>query len=833
MTLLNTKYPIFEADQVLSQKHLNGLVSYLEEQDRASRIHLLGMGIVCGLELQKPNATTINISCGTGITSLGFLIPFEAGSYTYYKKTTISDNFLAPDFGNENYLKEIYKYRSSEILDEETAITEGFYHSLGEIEELIKETDLKKENNSVKKVEKLTTAILKDKIVMLLLEVNLMNEKNCVTTDCKESGKHIEFKIRPLLIKQSFIKKFPLGLNECVNYHFDTLVLPRYNTPKTNLVTGAQVLSLFDELIDSSKNNISKVIKKVYERYYNSFSSLSKYGRLGNVLTRIELIQQNINNFHKQYVWDWMADIVATYNEIVTFHTCHPEVCCPNKQKFPFHLLLGSTEFSTKELPLDSNLHYFRTTFIKTGILAQTDNNKIELQILLEKLIHQIDYFSLRENEVEKKGIKITPSLLGSQQLSERAIPFYYNEIKDLNNKWSPKLTFKNKQHNILSYHSEEYNPDNDAINIPLKFDIESYNFFRIEGHVGQEYTYALKTLEAIKNSYRLPFKVIALNATEYENKRLDISIFKGDFGDMELDYDLVSRDWENVIGKLIDWFEDNYNAITPYFSNTTILNIFIRDLKKGRNLMKESLVEFIKIYYTFINTYEKIEGKAEEQREAIFKNLPNDKNPTFAEDLIDHLDAIVLVCQKGEFRALFQAAQEKWTTIGEDITLKKFIEKHPGMEHKAGVSKGGTFIMIYQDATAYKSKDIFTKDEKKKIVKYKGIVNVSKTTGTHLANFKKMFSSYASTQLPKEKATHLEKYIDTFIQKQPELEAIETTIETIPNQIILADFFLPYICCSNGNNINLILENANTEPIVADFDGDDFDKNDFFTNKL
>ena len=105
MTPLIKDYPIFEADQVLSQTHLNKLIGYLEEQDRMSRIALLGMGIVCGLDVIRPNATTVHISCGTAITSLGFLIPFDNSKYTHYKETNISEHFLHPDLEKHQYLQ--------------------------------------------------------------------------------------------------------------------------------------------------------------------------------------------------------------------------------------------------------------------------------------------------------------------------------------------------------------------------------------------------------------------------------------------------------------------------------------------------------------------------------------------------------------------------------------------------------------------------------------------------------------------------------------------------------------------------------------------------------
>ncbi len=44
-------YPEFVADQVLTADHLNELFDYLDEQDRLTRRCLIGIGIVCGLEV--------------------------------------------------------------------------------------------------------------------------------------------------------------------------------------------------------------------------------------------------------------------------------------------------------------------------------------------------------------------------------------------------------------------------------------------------------------------------------------------------------------------------------------------------------------------------------------------------------------------------------------------------------------------------------------------------------------------------------------------------------------------------------------------------------------
>ena len=85
---LPKEYPVFEANQVLTNAHLNDLVEYLEGHDRASRANLSGIGIVCGLE---PSLETrsgnlgLRVTKGVGVTSAGYLLRITEGHYTRRK----------------------------------------------------------------------------------------------------------------------------------------------------------------------------------------------------------------------------------------------------------------------------------------------------------------------------------------------------------------------------------------------------------------------------------------------------------------------------------------------------------------------------------------------------------------------------------------------------------------------------------------------------------------------------------------------------------------------------------------------------------------------------
>ena len=92
----------------------------------------------------------------------------------------------------------------------------------------------------------LTEEILDDKVIMLLLEVPLIDEKNCVAIDCADKGKRIEFKARPLLIDRKLLEDSDILLNLCQNKFFAFKPITKFNVPKTYLVTGQHIIDAFN-----------------------------------------------------------------------------------------------------------------------------------------------------------------------------------------------------------------------------------------------------------------------------------------------------------------------------------------------------------------------------------------------------------------------------------------------------------------------------------------------------------------------------------------------------------------------------------------------------------
>lgn len=809
MEAYNTSiYPVFEADQVLSQKDLNLIVSHLEEQDRITRKNLIGLGIVCGLDLSFPTANSAMISCGTAVTSLGFQINWKEKVFTQIHDFEISDQFLKPDYTRESYLDAIFKYAPT-------------YQPIKKCSEL-----LPSDSNDVNK-KPIPNNFFDDKVVVLLLELSLIDQKNCVTTNCDDKGKRMEFNIRPLVIPISDLNN-PLFTKYQAAKQFPRLTFPRYNVPYKNIVTGTQVLEEFKKVYnDGFVNEISTAISNLYSEFKDTVAQDSNFQILDNSKSKIDanvaIYKASLNI---QYVWDWIYDLVDTHNEIINFKKINPSICCVDESIFPFHVTLGGNS---------PDKIIYRTPFIKTLQGNLKENAKLnELRILFKKLVLLLSSF-----EVPKVGaVRITPSSHGNTPLSKKAIPFYYNSILEVNKSWNPKLTVKNQNESILSYHSKTANYTTIAsVKEPLLYDIEPYNFFRIEGHIGMPYKKAINDLSIIKNTYALPFKITALNAVAFANKEVDIIKFDGRWDDLETDYDLARKRIYNITEFVIKWMDLRRNELDQknIISKQNIDN-FKNILAQLKNLLSNDLKEFLPNYKSFYDIFKQLNYVFLFHKWCI--ELQNATLSTIAEDLIDRLDDINELFLDDPFTVIYEEAYLRWQKTYKELFFATFLAKHPGIEHKAGVTKGGTFVLVYVDTTIFKaaaSPVVFT-NLLNSITSYKNSIPIEASVKENLISSVK-FDDYKSQIITKPKAESIDKckaesdtikkdlleiakfnldqnytaqmssYILENLKGALQYE-VGSAVEKNPfQQTIIADFYLPYVCCSEGNTLEIKIE--------------------------
>lgn len=835
MEAYNTSiYPVFEADQVLSQKELNLLVSHLEEQDRITRKNLIGLGIVCGLELSFPSPTTVKIACGTAATSLGFQINWKETTFSQYHNFEVSDQFLQPDYTREPHLDAIFKHATK-------------YEPIKKCFELLP-SDTSAEDKMT-----IPANFFNDKVVLLFLEVTLIDQKNCVTTNCDDKGKRIEFNIRPLVVPITEVTS-PLLTEYQLPEKYTKISFPRYNVPYKNIVTATDVLNGFKKVYkDTFLTSTAIAIKKVYIDFKSILPQGINLTILENCKAKMEAtVETYKESVSIQYLWDWLFDITETYNEIIAFQEVNPSLCCVDERLFPFHVALGGNS---------ADKAIYRTPFIKTLNGVELENSKRkEITLLFEKLATILSSFEIPKTNV----IKVTPSSLGKIPLTEKAIPFYYNSILELNKKWNPQLTEKKENDTILSYHATIPNYTNKPeIKEPLLFDIEPYNFFRIEGHIGMNYQEAITDLTTLKDNYNLPFKVIALNAQSFVGKEVDITKHKGDWGDLELDYDMSRTKVFNITQSVVNWITLNKAKIT---SESLMTDATIASLKSILNevktLLTEDLTEFLSNYKSFYEIFKNLNILFLFHRFCLTLNRTT--LSVIAEDLIDHLDEINELFLEDPFTVIYNEALKRWNVIYKELFLSTFLQKNKGFEHKAGVTKGGTFILVYSDSSIFKKTIIPPKQLAllNTITNYNAAINLgpgsqsikdeitstvllTKTNfGTQLPynpnvlkdckeqteNIKDNLIKLASYNLANNYPQHMQDFFIGNLSSLLQFEAAPVSnANTIPERIVLADFYIPYLCCSEGGNINIII--GNQEQTIGDFDPIDFNSDDFNTN--
>lgn len=827
----NSKYPVFEADQVLSQKHLNSVVSYLEEQDRLSRTGLLGMGIVCGLEISHPQPNQVKIGCGTAVTSLGYEINWEEKLFTFYHNLELSANFLGANYSKEPFLEPMLKY-GSKYLPFKNAI------------ELLEPTTTELVKTAI------PNGFFNDKVVLLILETALIDEKNCVNTNCDDKGKRLEFTVRPLVINNSDIAPLLLSGFD-IKKASQKIVTPRYNVPFKNLVTGQQVLDGFKNWYDDAfLTQLSNQINAIYNTNKNVLKSTSDFSSLNNCKTQLtQTINANKDKLQIQYVCDWIGDIVSAYNEIVDFENQNPTFCCFDESQFPFHIILGN-------INMENN---FRTPFVKTGNTDKEILLRNKLNILFERLVLLVKSWSITDTV-----IRITPTIYGKTPLSKKSIPYYYSNFLDLNKKWNPDKTVKNKTNEILSYQSEKPNyTDLQWVKKPLLYDLEPYNFLRIEGHIGRNYLEVLTELSSLKDTYNLPFKTIALNAVDYVGKEVDITKHQGDWSDLEVDYDLARKKVYNITEFVINWITSNKTEIVKQtIMNEATITSLKNILNEVKTLLTEDLNEFLPNYKSFYEIFKNLNVLFLFHR---FCLLWGKKDLTIlVEDLIDHLDQINELFLEDSFTVLYEEALKRWNTSFKDLFLSTFLQKNKGMEHHAGVSIGGTFILIYSDSSIFKPQQIppkylvlldsiksytdsFTfgtveetkniKEDLTKSVLYKktkftrtdsfdeaALKDCKNQTENIKANLIKVAQQNMANNYP----VHLQEFFLSNITTLFQFEPLVLAENNAPQKVVLADFFLPYIQNPEENNINIIIGNPETK--VGDFEKADFNNDDFNT---
>ena len=866
-------YPIFEPNQVLSDVHLNQAFNYLDEQERLTRANLIGIGIICGLEVRlevkSQTEAIIHLSKGCGVTSEGYLIeePEDVSMVSYREYKLPGD----PDYP---------AFKDSSSPSTQYSLWELF--PAGEPD-----------------TTQLTTSFLNDKAVLLFLELKREGMRNCSPNNCDDKGSVMTATVRRLLMNVSDLKKIiektkgldggltSTELEEILlaRLNLPDLGLPRYDVPNKRPSTTEQVMAAFLSIFSSGiVNNTGGALRSAYaafglllkEEYpTDPFAGFSKkFGFLNSVPENM------VQVLFLQYYYDFFDDLIKAYNELRWKGAELLCSCCPPDKLFPRHLVLGV---------LDENSSGYRQRFLASPAIGRCEETVNELKQLFRRMVKMVDFFTdtppmpkATSKATEDEQIRITPSKLGDVLLSDKAIPYYYTLPMYLF--WDPEKTRHGRVKQNLSYRSYEYNPSApDALN----YDLEPYNFLRIEGHLGKDYQKVLTRLIYLKDLYRLPIEIIALRTGAFdENIAVDLNQEKCWFQDLEAIYDaqreeLLSTLCEgtmylydiqiegsnlpagtpqlpllkkyspnfsykaDTVGAWCEKYLTRFQSI-PYIDvdqnkidDNALLGVYCMlftgtvapDAKYYAHIV--SIYYFTKLaevlpdsldalgYADFENKYQDLIGLIRYFRSDAVKNISKEFQKFIPEeDLIDHFDQVLFSCKLEPVKAIHEEYKRRIKEIKQKQFLSYFLKKNPGIQHKAGVPLGGTFIVVYHQHPEPETISKISKGVKvatrlvRKVADTENTMPLARDAQTSVVD--SITRIYSNTNLASD--PDIKNVISLLIDQSPDLivnqpglrdptfAAISKAVGELEDGTVIADFFLPYICCSDCTPVQFIL---------------------------
>ncbi|MFN6581499.1 MAG: hypothetical protein RMX68_016650 [Aulosira sp. ZfuVER01] len=593
-------YPVFTPNQVLTKDDLNNLVNYLDEQNRLTRAYLIGVGIVCGLEVSSTYETAkaqIQISGGCGITSEGYAIALPTTTLTHYQtEQTVSAALFAPSQTQEPEASTAppANYKVIELFEQSSSNRPALHEAPdGSLRD---ETAFKK--------------FLSDRVLVVVCELqveqrdlcrldynNLSQERSLLyrffllprksDTDNKaiaaETLLKTGFQMKQLpaywqgfdtetvfTARDRYLQEFDIKLQQFRDFAPKVQRFGYVQTKEddnsvdlTKIINYTTFRDNYCDICQNAIEAIDKAFPKLFRLFSPFFSSFQPNSAddFRNLKARLELILKGIKpqipeqtvppekvepTYTLQYFYDYLSQLVAAYNELAEAAFDLMDDCTPDIQRFPKFLMLGIVPPPNQVLKGYEPASAYRSHFTQPPIYNGNQLRVKQVRHLCDRLLKLCQEDSFYLLPFSDTPLKITPSKDSSVSLSEQAIPYYFN-YSEVYRYWSYDAYRKGRSHLLPAYFSLK--EDDKTASTPARDDLayrlDGLNFYRIEGHIGKANGDALKRIQEYQRRYNLAFDVITLKlGSEASLQDLNIS---GQFDDLESDFRRMKETFEKI----------------------------------------------------------------------------------------------------------------------------------------------------------------------------------------------------------------------------------------------------------------------------------------------
>ncbi|MBX2926826.1 MAG: hypothetical protein KF852_03225 [Saprospiraceae bacterium] len=729
-----TQLPVFAPNQVLRAEDLNNLAAYMDFQARLSRIFTIGIGPLNGL-LVEPDCSAdgliqgISISPGFGISSDGHLFQIrERCVFSYIRKVPSGDTL----------------YRCvEEALEPEDAQSSDMFE-LSEVEEggfnLFNEFDINGNCSFA---------------VVLVRCVEEIERRRCFT-DCEAAGADRSASIRAVLVPSDWVTPQEGtgngGQATVINFTQPSPSLRRFgynpNTPNCIKLCGIHTWHEFYQAywrqlqaVGTVPLSLISALNRLHADFRLKLGDTTDAQLGGRITERINFYSNGEAAYMNiQYLYAYLRDLLVAYRELVEVAE-GMTVLDVNAEgddelggfidAFPGHLVLGCLSGCGPQSPNPPNL---RSLSIPSGIKDFGNPQRVLADSLYSRLVALTEKNTLPS--VGGVEIRITPGLYRKNTLNGRAIPFYYQGISS--EVWNSEQA---KQFLSHRYAAQDANH-------PLLSEYCEYDFFRVEGHIGQPLVGALAEISKLRECYNIAFDIQQVRigpGAELEMNQEPV------FGEMD---ELYQNTRADVLCKLdelpVGTVDDQIATIRTALTAAT----FLRQLP--RNDLPAGTVT------------DDCCGPVVER--ALSDDFANALNA-----VVNALNAVgannaTLRIAFSSALSIFQELVRKYHRMAQELERQRafcgFAHQHPGLEHKGGVPKGGTLVLVY----AYR----FAND----------LVRSNVRTTLQVP--------------PGEMRTDEQLIADASASGN---EALIRYLQQVQNltSTVVADFCLPYLCCSNA----------------------------------
>lgn len=562
-----------------------------------TRIKLLGIGIVCGLEVFRDSQCFISVTKGVGITSEGDIVCIADKTIKYYKEYNDPNNYFNTLINCKSGA-DPKKCTVFQLLEHrEDGAFSIVPQSLDAVEKpfLDDKVILLYLEDAVKMTVRLL--LIDEQDMWAILKCGCIMDSHCIQTEPKEDedisifDKDTENALpgdeelynavdKKYMLNALTIRRFGYGSVDIGDLNVgdskEENLLPNFDfTDTTSDKRKEKFFKEYELIIDEALKNIDDEIDKLHN-YFGCMIDACHCKEKDNepevkspcnpvnteAATETGLQMHNIKIFNNyftfinkkwavykknrkpvesvQYFYDFIKDLVDTYNELLNELYELANDCCTGRECFPKHLMLGRIK---EEVSFQASI--FRQGYEQPPVYNGNANRLQQIRFLHWRMVIMMkcfyvpdwelddfsdeSYYDVLQIEGEKKlgqdpklPVRITPGRLFNELLGRQTIPFYYNLSNSpysMQYYWDHLSTKHNREDHQLSFFNKEIPgySNMDFVIHPFVYSLSQYPFYRVEGHTGMKVADAIAAIKNLRRSYALSFDVLPVTADNFK----------------------------------------------------------------------------------------------------------------------------------------------------------------------------------------------------------------------------------------------------------------------------------------------------------------------------